>query len=109
MKLYVIALITLLVPIVAFLSGCGDEDTMATVWKFNICFILAIAAAAYSAKKTGTTNCLSAYYGAWAILTLLINWTFVSTAIVAVLCMIAYLCERKGFIKRWLDKLTTDV
>lgn len=109
MKLYIIALITLLVPVVAFLSGCSDEDTIATVWRLSICIIIAIVAAAYSAKKTDTAYCVSAYYGTWALLTLLINWAFVSSAIIAALCVIVYLCEEKGLVKKILDKLTNDV
>lgn len=109
MRLYILTLIILLTPAIAFLSGCGDTDTMATVGRFGICFILAIAIAAYSAKKTDTTYCLSAYYGTWALLTLLINWAFVSSAIIAALCVIVYLCEEKGLVKKILDKLTNDV
>lgn len=109
MRLYILTLIILLTPVAVFLSGCSDEDTMATVWRLSICFIIAIAAAAYSAKKTDTAYCVSAYYGAWAILILLINWAFVSSVIIAVLCVIAYFCERKGLIKKGLDKLTNNV
>ena len=109
MRLYILTLIILLTPAIAFLSGCSDEDTMATVWRFSTCFIIAIAAAAYSAKKTDTAYCLSAYYGTWALLTLLINWAFVSSAIIAALCVIVYLCEEKGLVKKILDKLTNDV
>lgn len=109
MRLYILTLIILLTPVAVFLSGCSDEDTMATVWRLSICFIIAIAAAAYSAKKTDTTYCLSAYYGTWALLALLINWAFVSSAIIAALCVIVYLCEEKGLVKKILDKLTNDV